>query len=424
MVKALIASIITAAVFFTLGGITVLIFRGSDSEPVHTDHGQVNVPFSGDSVVTLIDEKVLGSKEFKLSKVQYITQLFVDSSDVKTYIALSNDNNVTVSVDSGTSANAVKVKAEMDPFESRFDITVDKDCFLGIDIGDSTVTLSLPDTIYDNLNLTLGSGTLQAKDIRARQNEFDIGSGTFELSQKENFSAELMKIDIGSGSVKIANADSEIYNVDMGSGSFNISGLTGSGDINMGSGKGIVEFAKLGSLQNNITLGSGSLSVYVPSDAKSDLYTDIGSGKVKVECCDVSQSLKNNGHVAFNGGHDMQQYAQYNDEDDEDIDYDAYRDGLDEIYVDLGSGKVTFYDTSEFKPPQMFEDFPEDTNSIPDNASVGVQNNTEANVTEDSKTNATENVEADAAQTAEPNALENVEADAAQTAEPNAPENI
>lgn len=418
MVKALIASIITAAVFFTLGGITVFIFRGQNPEPVHTDYGQVNVPFSGDSVVTLIDEKVLGSKEFKLSKVQYITHLSVDSSNVKTYIALSNDNNVTVSVDSGTSANAVKVTAEMDPFESRFDITVDKDCFLGIDMGDSTVTLSLPDTIYDNLNINLGSGTLVAKDIRARQNEFDIGSGKFELSQKEMFSAELMKVDIGSGSVKIANADSEVYNIDMGSGSFDVSGLTGSGEIDMGSGSGKAEFAKLGPLQNNITLGSGSLSVYIPSDTKSDLYTDIGSGKVKVECCGVSQSLKTNGHVAFNGGYDVQQYTQYNgnDEDIDDIDFEEYRDGLNEIYVDLGSGKVTFYDISEYKPPQMFEDFPEDTNSIPDNASVGVQNNTEANVTEDSKTNATENVEADAAQTVEPNVPENVEADDAQTA--------
>ncbi len=405
MVKGLIASIITAAVFFTLGGITVLIFRGNNSGYVNSE--TVNVQFDGNSVETLIDEKILGSKEFRLTEVQYITGLSVDTSDVKTYIALSDDNNVTVSVDSGKSGSGINVEAEMDPFESSFDITINKDLFLGIDTGDSTVTLSLPDTIYDNLNLTLGSGTLMVKDIRARENEFDIGSGIFELSQKENFSAELMHLDIGSGSVKIAGADCESYNIDMGSGSFNVSGMTGSGDIDMGSGKGAVEFAKLGPTTNNITLGSGSLSVYVPKDTKADLYTEIGSGKVKVECCGVSQSLKNDGHAAFNGGHDMQQYSQYNDddEDDEDIDYDAYRDGLDEIYVDLGSGKVTFYDTSEYKPPQMFKDFPEkpedDTDSsnsvnTGDNASANTAQVTEADAQTNDQANAQTNNQANA----------------------------
>lgn len=333
MLKGFLGSLIAAIVFFTAGGISIAFLGKND--PRYT-YETASVEWNGQ--VLMIDEDVTGEKTWYFDDcANDIYNITVYSGDVKTYIAPSADNRLSVKVRTDGWKN-VSVKAER-PYNECFELSVSGEKLGGfITLGDnnSTVTVYVPDKVYEYLYLDVDSGALEARGIKARSNTFDVGSGRFEYEQSEGYTADSLTLVMGSGSVKIANAASTVFKINMGSGSFDIGGLTGMGDIYIGSGSGKAEFASANSNHNLFTLGSGKLTVYIPDSTRADLHTDVGSGVVSVNCCGVSQNIHDDSHVTFNGGS--------NDEHS--------------FHVDLGSGKVEFLNSSEYKRPNMFSDFP------------------------------------------------------------------
>ncbi|MDE6727997.1 MAG: DUF4097 domain-containing protein [Oscillospiraceae bacterium] len=205
-----------------------------------------------------------------------------------------------------------------------------------------------------------GSGVLCAKDVKAECSILDIGSGSFELSQAENFSAYDLSVNIGSGSAVIANAAATNYEIEMSSGKFDISGLTGTGKIDISSGKGIAEFAILDGNDQVFSIASGKLDVYIPENTAADLYTEIASGSVTVDCCGVSKKISDDRHIALNGG-----FADRFDNDhdfDHDFDHD-YEHNEDHCYIenvncgtifaDVSSGKISLFNSSEYVPAEL-----------------------------------------------------------------------
>ena len=352
MIKGFLASLIVAALFFAAGGISVVILGTNTYTYTHTEE-VASVGWDGDSL--LIDEAVTGEKTWYFDdRVSEIDSIAVYSGSVKTCILPSKDNRLSVAVQTDGWKN-ISIKAERQN-EEHLELSVSGEKlggFISFGSNGGTVTISVPDKVYTNLRLDVDSGVLAARGIKATANMFNVGSGTFEYEQAEGFTAYRMELDMGSGSAKIANAASESYKINMGSGSFDISGLTGSGMLDIGSGSGTMEFARRVSGYDQLELGSGKLTVYIPNDTRADLSTNIGSGSVSVNCCGISQNIRNDSHITLNGG----------------------SNGELTFRVDLGSGKVEFRDSSVYKRPDMFSDFPSTDDAVSGEALAEQNNN-------------------------------------------------
>lgn len=178
------------------------------------------------------------------------------------------------------------------------------------------------------LTISLSSGKLTASEIKAKRSELDIGSGIMEYAQAAGFKGEKLSVNIGSGNVKVTNADTEEYEISMGSGQFDVMGLTGMGEIDIGSGSGSADFAAIDPRGNTIDVSSGSLKVYIPRGGRAEVEADVSSGIVSVDCCGVSAKLK----------------------DDEKI---SLGQGGGKFTVDISSGKVSFLDSKHFDTEQI-----------------------------------------------------------------------
>ena len=340
MIKGFFAALISAVVLFAAGGITAALFGTKDLE--YTEAVE-QLEWNGDGFGTL-NETFTGEKTWYFGELADVRHIAVSSSSVKTYIAPSTNGRLSVSAQSND-WKEMSVKATYT--DGVLDISVGGREFgsFVFNAGNlGTVIISVPDMIYDSLTLDVGSGTLEAIGIAAEKNEFDVGSGHFEYEQKLGFTADMLTLDMGSGSVKISNAAAEQYYILMGSGSFDISGLTGTGKIDVGSGSGTAEFAEI-DRSNVFDLGSGKLTVYIPGDTRADLYTYIGSGVVTVDCGGVSQRVNDDRHITLGGG----------------------SNDVVTLTADLGSGKVELLDSSGYKKPGMFGDFP---NTFPSDIAV------------------------------------------------------
>lgn len=334
MIKGFLGSLIAAAVLFAAGGISVAVLGKNDYDATDWDTAYVDLDDGG---AMLINEKISGSKTWYLTDCSDVREINISAADVKTYVTSTDDDRISISVKSNDWKNIPIKVYRNDPDDGRLDIAINRNVtlFSYSFNGSGTVIIGLPNVIYDKLELELGSGTLEARDIKAKKNEFDVGSGKFEFLQSAGFTADKLELDMGSGTVKIANAAADEYEIEMGSGKFDISGLTGSGEISIGSGKGIAQFAEVGKGKNVFDLGSGSLDVYIPEDTKANLRTEIGSGSVSVDCCGVSQTCKGDSRIGLNGGDEERT-----------------------LLADLGSGKVSLFNSSKYDSPEMFGDFP------------------------------------------------------------------
>ena len=333
MIKGLLGSLIAAIVLFTAGGITVALFG---TYPYEYSELIEELEWNGGSGT--LNERFTGERTWYFNELSDITELRVETSGAKTYIAPSKDGLLVISAQSND-RKEILVEAEF--YDGKLRVAVGGHEFRNFifDAGNNgTVMISVPDTVYERLTVDVGSGSLAARGIGAKDNMFDVGSGSFEFEQKSGFAADHMELDMGSGSVRIGNADARSFKIDMGSGTFNVSGLTGSGEIFIGSGSGTAEFSKIDPEYafNRFNLGSGKLSAFIPGDTKGDLQTDIGSGVVSVNCCGVSKNIYDDTQIPLGGG----------------------SDGNVTFFADLGSGKVELRDRSEYNKPDMFGEFP------------------------------------------------------------------
>ena len=103
-----------------------------------------------------------------------------------------------------------------------------------------------------------------------------VGSGDLEVVGTKG----QLKFKTGSGDAKIV-AEVDSLQVDMGSGDLQIDGLVGSGDLKTGSGDIDLSYTaapQTGSL--NISSGSGSATISLPSGSKLDTSFQSGSGEL------------------------------------------------------------------------------------------------------------------------------------------------
>ncbi|MGN1422011.1 MAG: DUF4097 family beta strand repeat-containing protein [Oscillospiraceae bacterium] len=185
------------------------------------------------------------------------------------------------------------------------------------DFTEASLEITVPAKVYDKLDINEGSGNITVNGIEAMEYDIDIGSGALYFTGGD-VTAEKLDLDHGSGYFSLKNIRTEKYEIDVGSGKFDISGLTGKGEFSMGSGTGTLGYGIIDG-NSEIDIGSGSLTVELPTDTNAVITADIGSGSVKVNACGVNIDLANKQKITLGGG--------------------GY-----EIKTELGSGSVKFVD--------------------------------------------------------------------------------
>lgn len=257
----------------------------------------------------------------------------LNSSGVKTIVNQHDGNDIIVSA-SVPSGRNVYVGAYYD--DDQLTIETSRDNVSFSDIVDSfgkvlwsediftysdgvVVTVSFPKSIYDYVNIKLGSGELYVDELYAKNNDIRVGSGTLQMSRSKRYVSEYLAVNIGSGNVKIKEYHSNNFNVYIGSGKCEISGLEGYGTLDMGSGKcKLITNDGLSRFSGDI--GSGNLELYV-AEGGAQITASVGSGSVNVNAYGVEEKVSNS-----------------TDECEQPIIFGNAEATID---IELGSGKVT-----------------------------------------------------------------------------------
>lgn len=251
----------------------------------------------------------LGSGELKASDIKAAAQVIDVGSGRMEYSHAEDYEARELSVDlSSGKFSATNIKAD----------------FQTLDIGSGEMKIEQsPDYAASKVIVEMGSGKFYGEEMRAAATTLEIGSGILEYVQGKGFKGEALSVDIGSGNVTVTNADTSQYEISLSSGLFDISGLTGTGEIDVGSGSGSADFASIDPRGSSIDLSSGSLRVYLPKNAGAEIEADVSSGSVSFDCGGASGKIKDGQSVTLgNGGG--------------------------KFAVDVSSGKVSFLDSKKF----------------------------------------------------------------------------
>lgn len=353
MKKLFFSAIPICLVSFILFGISTAIL-GTKSRSYVGDY-TTNAVYEGSN--TYIDE-ITDSGEWTLTDAVR-SSVTLHTSGVNAYVVQSGDDNIHVRVASNN-GSSVHVSAYNEGDSLIFEVCPPNVVFDGvIDFGkifwmddifhgspDTEVVISFPKLIYEYLYVEHGSGTLMMDGLNSRYNTFDIGSGRFEFSKSEQFTANMFTVNVGSGNAVINNMQTKHYNIDLGSGHYNFNGLSGYGEINMGSGNGSIAYSNFiekeyddGGQICELNMGSGTLNLYFPDDSGCYLYTEIGSGSVNVNACGIEKKLtlsSDDEELLLGNNADCQYYN-----------------------INMGSGKINIRNTSEYTMPTLFEGRPD-----------------------------------------------------------------
>lgn len=146
-----------------------------------------------------------------------------------------------------------------------------------LNIPKKALTLSLPDALYQELKLSVGSAKLTLSDVRADELELDSISGDIELARVE---ASELKIDTASGSIRGQSLTVSELEVDSVSGNAELEGIFDSVDANTTSGSVTLTSSSLPREIDADTV-SGDVTLTLPKDSAFRYEFDTISGRLK-----------------------------------------------------------------------------------------------------------------------------------------------
>lgn len=336
---------------------------GGYTEPTHHDSGNI------------FNETVYCDSEWHI--VNEFTHIEVDSAAVRTLIVpTAEDERIrvcaqvpqgkSITVSANWDGDSLCIAAHPKSVSFEYNFTNGFDGLVGWleDIfGDGNgivITIEIPERILESFSLKQGSGTTVVRDINAASNYIEVGSGTVNFYGSGRYAQRMLYLDIGSGKVCVTNMLADYYDIDIGSGKFVVSGLKGYGKIDFGSGKGSVFYSEFGGKDNHssdhdVDMGSGTLDMYLPEEASAYVNADVGSGYVNIDALGTNKKITSN-----------------NDEDV--ILIGSYSDSTGMLDIDMGSGSVNIYDSSDDALNSLIAEYAVEEPKIPpksdDNAAV------------------------------------------------------
>lgn len=143
-------------------------------------------------------------------------------------------------------------------------------------LENSVVTITVPeDFVAKLIKIDSGSGKVRLLDVSCQKLVIDSGSGSVEI---QNLETEQTDLDTGSGSVQISDSALGSVNMDSGSGRVTMTRVTAENmDVQSGSGK--IDY--IGVLSGNCRFESGSGSITMKLTGREEDYSisvESGSG--------------------------------------------------------------------------------------------------------------------------------------------------
>jgi hypothetical protein len=156
----------------------------------------------------------------------------------------------------------------------------------------NTITVATPHT-DSNISIDYDVTTPRSTSLAAHS-----GSGSIQITGMQS----PVSADSGSGSLRLALANSTDVKARTGSGSIHIEGVAGG--LNTSTGSGSIEVAGNLTTDWRLSTGSGSIRLRLPDNARFTLNASTGSGTVHVDQPIVMQGSLNRHQVSgtVNGG--------------------------------------------------------------------------------------------------------------------------
>lgn len=157
---------------------------------------------------------------------------------------------------------------------------------------EETIEVTVPEQFTAEwIEIDSGSGGCLVDGISAQETRLNSGSGRVEVTGSE---LGTLKVDSGSGSVELSAVSAETLHANTGSGRLRYSGAL-SGNVTIDSGSGSVALTVTGSAEDyNLTADIGSGGLYINGkrenrtkvrydNAVYSLWVESGSGRVSIE---------------------------------------------------------------------------------------------------------------------------------------------
>jgi hypothetical protein len=149
----------------------------------------------------------------------------------------------------------------------------------GLDIDVSAAEVRTRNT-SGPLRIDTGSGSVVVNDAEGDHVEIDTGSGSVEVN---GIRASGLIVDTGSGRVTGSGLAAPNLRVDTGSGSITLSDVSSS-DVVLDTGSGRVQLDLVTQIESLvIDTGSGSVRLAVPADLNASVEIDTGSGGIDTD---------------------------------------------------------------------------------------------------------------------------------------------
>jgi hypothetical protein len=166
--------------------------------------------------------------------------------------------------------------------------------------GQATLDIELPQKFFDEIDINITSGSLNA-ELPATDNLYiHIKSGSATLNHNHGIRSNHLKSNTISGSVTINGFSPDTYDIHSTSGTQRINGLSGSGSVRLASGIANISFGEWdGDLRINIT--SGTANITVPGGSGADINFSRTSGSLSYNFDGDSGWLNRSGNASVGG---------------------------------------------------------------------------------------------------------------------------
>ena len=209
-----------------------------------------------------------------------------DGEDIEIYVKNSSNRavNVSLSRDSGTNT-----KIDIDTsFFDWFHFNI-----FDWDNSKRIVEIKMPKKTFEKAKIDMGSGNASISGINAKDYDIDIGSGSLEFNSTLIKSSSF-RLDMGSGKSVFNGVNTENYKIDIGSGTCTINEISGTGDIDMGSGSLDITF--MDSPAGKFDMGSGHATMNIHDNTNTTFKFTIGSGSVDFNACGKDEIISKHNH--------------------------------------------------------------------------------------------------------------------------------
>lgn len=263
-------------VSFIAFGISVAVFGTNDSV--------------SDDEISIGDNSTVLTEDYEAIDIDvgaYDCTLKSGSGDVTTvYVSGDKADRIKAKVSGGT----LKVYSDGKWFKFGF----------GFWNSSTSVTVEVPEKVYEELKVHTGAGDAYVKNISADSVLLDVSAGKLEYIQPEHVVSSL-DVHVSAGKLIARNAASREYSVDVSAGNAEVYGLTGSGSIDVSAGSAKAYLAELnGSCDIDVSAGNATLGV--PGNASARIDCSRSAGSIEIGACGIYRNADDHDVVTLNGG--------------------------------------------------------------------------------------------------------------------------